>query len=101
MKEKNCSINIQRNFLLKQNLERADLIWQGRFVPVFDPIGIKRTLLFRVMDLGHVQIIFTTEPSIVVVPYLLSSKKSVVLQAMFMPVVFENSELCKIFAYII
>ena len=44
------------------------------------------------MDLGHIQIIVTTEPCIVLVPYLLSAKKSVVMQAMFEPVVFENSD---------
>ena len=59
---------------------------------MFDPICIKRTLAFRAMDFGHVQIIVATEPCYVVVPYLLSVKRSVVMHAMFKPVVIENSK---------
>ena len=49
---------------------------------MFDSIGIKRTLVVRAMNLGHLQIIVYTEPCILVV--------SVVMKAMFKLVVFEN-----------
>ena len=41
----------------------------------FSPIGLKRTLVFRAINLGLVHIIITTEPRIVVVAYLMSTKK--------------------------
>ena len=72
----------------------------GQIVPVFDPVGVKRTLVFRAMDLGHVKIIVTTEPCIVVVPYFLSAKKSILMQAMFWSVVFKVSDSYKILRYI-
>ena len=50
-------------------------------IPLFKPMGNERTLVSGAMELGHVQIIVTTETSIVVVPYILSAKESVVMQA--------------------
>ena len=59
---------------------------------MFDLIGIKITLVFRAINLGHVYLIVTTKPCNVIVAYLLSDEKSVVMQAVFKPVVFENSD---------
>ena len=67
-----------------------------KIVPVFDPIGIEGTNLFRAMNFVQVYIIATTVTCISGVPDLLSIKKFVKMQAMFKSIVFENSDRCKI-----
>ena len=57
---------------------------------MLDPTGIDRTLVFGSLNFGHAKIIVTSESCIVVVPYLLSAKSSVVMHAMFKLVVFKN-----------
>ena len=44
------------------------------------------------MKLGYVGIIVSTEPCIVVMPYLLSAKKSAVMQVMFKSIGFDDSD---------
>ena len=58
---------------------------------MFDPDGIKGTLVFRAMSLRSVYIIDTTESYIVVVAYLLVPKKCVVMQAIFKSILVKDS----------
>ena len=60
MRKKNYSMNIQQNgemwaqIPFETNFRTGWFNLPGQFVPVFDPVGIKRTLVFRAMDFGHV-----------------------------------------------
>ena len=55
----------------------------GKIIPVFDPIGKNRTLVFKDMNFMRDQISVTTESCIVGEPYFLSVEQSAVMQAMF------------------
>ena len=46
-----------------------------KIVPVFDPIGIGRTLVVRAANVGHVLIFVTAYSCFIVVLYLTSVKK--------------------------
>ena len=64
-------------------------------IPVFEPIGIQETLVYRALNLSRVQFIVTTKSYIVVVRYLMSAQKPVAMQDKFKSVVFIDSEQCK------
>ena len=63
-----------------------------KIITLFHRIGIERTLVFGAINLRKDYIIVNTGTCIVVEPYILHAKRSIVMQALFTLVVLEDSD---------